>query len=243
MRREGAARLRRRTLRGTFELVFGPAEGGEGLLEAGEGQADDVEVAAFDAGDVAAGAALDGVGAGLIVGFAGREVAGDFFSGERGKMHQRGLDEGEALGVGKADEGDAGDDGVGVAGKFFKHMAGVVGGAWLAENVAFEGDDGVGADDDGWADSAGSDQLGLGSGKALDEVVRGFARAGCFVNRGGEHSERETGIVKDFGTANGGGSEPVLWSSRRGGRTVLATRRGTGRGASWPARYGCRKFH
>src|SRR5260370_31013582 len=98
-RRGGRAGLRRRTLWGTFELGFGRGEGGEGLLEAGEGQAEDVEVAAFDAGDVAAGAALDGVGAGLIVGFAGREVAKDFFSGERGKMHQRGLDEGEALAV------------------------------------------------------------------------------------------------------------------------------------------------
>src|SRR5882762_7886656 len=97
-------------------LVFGPAEGGEGLLEAREGQADDVEVAAFDAGDVAAGAALDGVSASLIVRLAGREVAGDFFSGERGKVHQRGLDEGEPLGVGKADEGHTGDD---VAGDFF----------------------------------------------------------------------------------------------------------------------------
>src|SRR6267143_2658143 len=150
-------------------LVFGPAEAGKRLLEAGEGEADDVEVAAFDAGDVAAGAALDGVGASLTVGFAGREVAGDFFSGERGKVHQRGLGEGEPLGVGKTDEGDTGEDGVRPAGKFFKHAAGVVGRARLAEDVAFEGDNGVGGDDDGRADGTGSDQLGLGSGKALDQ--------------------------------------------------------------------------
>jgi len=36
---------------------------------------------------------------------------------------------------------------------------------------------------DGRADAAGSDQLGLGSGKALDEVVRGFAGARRFVQR------------------------------------------------------------
>src|SRR5260370_30972610 len=64
-------------------LVFGPAEGGEGLLEAGKGEADNVEVAAFDAGDVAAGAALDGGSASLIVGFGGRKGGGAFFSGER----------------------------------------------------------------------------------------------------------------------------------------------------------------
>src|SRR6266851_1473930 len=104
-------------------LVFGPAEGGEGVVEAREGEADNVEVAAFDAGDVAAGTALDGVGAGFVVGLAGGEVAGDFFGGERGEVHQSGLDKGEALRVGEADEGDTGEDGVRKAGKFFEHVA------------------------------------------------------------------------------------------------------------------------
>ena len=52
-------------------LVFGPAEGGEGLLEAGEGQADNVEIAAFDARNVAAGAALDGISTCFVMWFAG----------------------------------------------------------------------------------------------------------------------------------------------------------------------------
>jgi hypothetical protein len=54
---------------------FGPAEFGEGLGDAGEGEADDVEVVALDARDVAASAALDGIGAGFVVGFSGGEVA------------------------------------------------------------------------------------------------------------------------------------------------------------------------
>src|SRR6266481_4515668 len=74
-------------------------------METREGQADNVEVAAFDARDVAAGAALDGVAAGFVVGLAGGEVAGDFFRREHGEMDQRGLHEGEALDVGKAEEG------------------------------------------------------------------------------------------------------------------------------------------
>jgi hypothetical protein len=37
------------------------------LGDAGEGKADDVEVVTFDAGDVAAGAALDGGSAGFVV--------------------------------------------------------------------------------------------------------------------------------------------------------------------------------
>src|SRR5882762_7018394 len=195
-------------------LVFGPAEGGEGLLEAREGQADDVEVAAFDAGDVAAGAALDGVSASLIVRLAGREIARDFFSGERGKVHQRGLDEGEPLGVGNADEGHAGDDGVCAAGKFFEHMAGIVGGARLAEDVVFEGDLGVRADDNGWTSGAGGDEIGLGSSKALDEVVGGFAGVWRFVDGGGEHGEGEASVAEDFGATGGSGGEDEFHGGR-----------------------------
>src|SRR6266853_2099937 len=130
---------------GECALIFGPAEAGEGLLETGEGQADDVEIATFDAGDVTAGAALDGVGARFVVGFAGREVAGDFFRGKHVEVDEGGFDEGDALGVGEADERDASDYGVGAAGKFFEHVAGVVGGAGLAEDVALESDFGVSA--------------------------------------------------------------------------------------------------
>ncbi len=61
--------------------IFGPAEIGEGLGDAGQGEADYVEVIAFDAGDVAAGASLDGVGAGFVVRLAGGEVTRDFFDG------------------------------------------------------------------------------------------------------------------------------------------------------------------
>ena len=44
-----------------------------------DGEADDVEVVAFDAGNPAGGAALDGVGAGFVEGFAGGDVVGDVF--------------------------------------------------------------------------------------------------------------------------------------------------------------------
>src|SRR5258708_4954424 len=87
-------------------------------------------------------------------------------------------------------------------------------GSWgeggLLEVWAARGDSGSAAEADGGPDAgagAGGDEFGLGSGKALNEVVRRFTRVRCFVNRGGEHGEGETGIVKDFGTANGGGSE------------------------------------
>ena len=87
--------------------VFGVAEVGEGLVDAGQWQANDVEVVAFDAGDVAAGAALDSVGAGFVVRLFGGEITGDFFGGELREMDLGGFYEAAALGVGEADESDA----------------------------------------------------------------------------------------------------------------------------------------
>ena len=195
------------------------------MLEAGEGETDDVEIAAINAGDEAAGAALDGVGAGFVMGFAGREIADDFFMRESSELDQSGLRENNALGVGKADEGDAGDDGVGAAGKSFEHLTGVLRRTRLAEDVAFESDFGVGGNDDGGADGAGGDQLGFGDGQALDEVVSGFARVGRFVNGRREHGERNLRVAKNLGAANGSGSENQFHGDFRRGR-ILQRKRG-----------------
>ena len=203
-----------------IKSVLGPAEGGEGGLQTGQGQTDDVEVAAFDAGNEAAGAALDGIGAGFVVGFAGGKVTVDVFSRKRGKMHQGGFDESDAFGVREADEGDSGDDGVREAGESFEHVASVVGGAGLAEDAAFECDFGIGANDDGWADGAGSDEFGFGESQTLDEVVGGFAGVSSFVNGGGEDGEGEAGVVEDFGAANGSGGKDQLHKSSRMGRIL-----------------------
>src|SRR4029077_7139550 len=60
--------------------IFGPAKIDKGVIEAGEGKTYDVEVAAFDAGNEAARVALNGIGAGLVVRFAGGKVAEDLFA-------------------------------------------------------------------------------------------------------------------------------------------------------------------
>src|SRR5207302_5458636 len=86
-------------------------------------------------------------------------------------------------------------------------MTGVVGGAGLAEDVAIESDLGVGSDDDGRTDGAGGDQLSLGSGQALDQVVSSFARVRRFVDGGGELHEREASVAKNFGAAFRSGSK------------------------------------
>ncbi len=96
------------------------------------------------------------------------------------------------------------------AGKFFEHVASVIGGARLAEDVAFEGDLGVGANDKGWANGASSDEFGFGDGETLDEIVGGFAGVGSFVYGGRERGEGETSVAQDLGAAGGGGGEDEL---------------------------------
>src|ERR1035437_10670328 len=68
---------------GKLEIGSGMDGGGfEERGDEGEGQSDDVEVTAFDAGNPAGGAALDGVGAGFVHGFAGGDVGGNLLFGE-----------------------------------------------------------------------------------------------------------------------------------------------------------------
>ena len=172
-----------------------------------EGEADDVEVVAFDAGNEAAGLTLDGVGAGFVVGFAGGEVAGDVVVGKLREVDEGVFDESAALGVREANESDAGEDGVGASGKLFEHVAGIVGGARLAEDVAVEGDDGVGSDDDGGSHGAGGDELGFGAGETQDVVGGGFARKGSFVDGGGHDLKGKAGVVEDCGPAGRRGGE------------------------------------
>lgn len=187
--------------------VFGPAELAEGQEKAGEREADDIEVAALDAGDVAAGEALNSVSAGFVERFTGGEVAGDFVGGELGEADESGFDEVAALGVGKADEGDAGEDRVSAAGEEFEHAAGVVGGAGLAENASFEDDNGIGADDDGGTNGASGDEFRLGLGEASDEIGRRFVGDGSLIHGGGEDGEGEPGVAKNFSAARRSGTE------------------------------------
>src|SRR5690348_4500797 len=151
-----------RELDGCRKILFGPAEFGEGLLKARERQANHVEIATFNARNVARSVALNGVSTGFVVGLAGSEVARDYLVGERGERYQSCFDEGNALGVRKADEAHAGEYGVRAARKFGEHAAGVVGSTRLAENVAIEDDFGVCGDDDGRTHGARDGEFRLG---------------------------------------------------------------------------------
>jgi len=172
-----------------------------------EGQADDVEVIAFDARDVAAGAALYGVGASFVVGLFCAEIARDFFGGELREMDEGRFDEAAALGVWEANESDARYDGVGAAGKIFEHVASVVAGPGFAEDAAFESYDGIRGEDDGGADGAGGGKFGFGVSETLDEFARGFTGERSFVHGGRNDDEGEAGVVENFSAPWGCGSE------------------------------------
>ena len=123
-------------------MLEGFEEGGD----EGDGQANDVEVVAFDAGDPAGGEALDGVCAGLVHGLAGGDIGGDVGVGEGEEAD--GGDFGGDFGAGGGDDGDAGDDVMGAAGEKTEHAGGIGGVFGLGEDVVVEGDGGVGAQDD-----------------------------------------------------------------------------------------------
>lgn len=170
-------------------------------------KADDIEVVAFDARDVTAGAALNSVGAGFVVRLIGCEIAGDFFARELREVDLRGLDEAAALGVGETDERDAGENGVCSAGKLFEDVARVVGGARLAEDAIVESNDRVGGDNNSWTDSTGGNEFGFCVGEALDESGGRFVGGRCFIDCGGHDRERIPRVMKDFSATRGGGGE------------------------------------
>src|SRR5579859_7762196 len=92
------------------KLFFGPAERSERGAQAREGKADNVVIAAFNAGNVAAGASLNGVRAGFIEWFAAREVADDFVFIQSAEVDLCRFQKFAPLGIGQANERDAGDD-------------------------------------------------------------------------------------------------------------------------------------
>jgi hypothetical protein len=194
------------------------------VAEAGEGEADYVVVATFDSGDVASGAALDSVGARFVEGFFRGEISSELFGGERGEMNVGGFDETAALGIGKANDGYAGYDGVGVAGEPREHLMGVIGGAGLPEDFAVDEDGGVGGDDDGGTHGAGSDELGFGVGEALNKILSGFAGNGSFVDGGRENGEGEASVAEDFGASWGSGGEDEFNGGHDAARILHAER-------------------
>ena len=188
--------------------MAGFEEGGD----EGNGKADDVVVAAFDAGNPAGGAALDGVGSRLVHGLAGGDIAGDVLIGKGEE-----LDGGGFCGyfdVVGGNEGDAGDDAMGAAGEKTEHAGGVGGVFGLAEDVIVEGYGGVGAQHLQWGRRSlvarsgfcdfGEDGFGFFAGQAGDVGDGVFVGVRVFGDVGGVDLEREAGLGEEFAAARGG---------------------------------------
>ncbi len=184
-------------------IFRGPAQGLQFGEDAGERQANYVEIAAFDAGDVTAGEALDGVGSGFVIRFFGIEIGGEFLAGDGAKVNECGFDQLAMLGVGQAHERDSGENKVGAAGKLLEHVARIFGGARLAENFVVEHDNGICGDHNGGTNGTRGYQVGFGEGKTLNECLRRFARIRCFVDGGGENREIQAGIFQNFRATRG----------------------------------------
>src|SRR3954447_19073754 len=110
----------------------------------GQGQTYNIEIAAFNAGNPARGAALDGVGACLVHGLAGGHVGFDFRVGEREKAN--GSDFGGDLGGLSGYDCNAGDDVMGAPREQSQHACGIGGVFGFGKDLAIEGHGGVGAE-------------------------------------------------------------------------------------------------
>src|ERR1035441_3006631 len=111
--------------------------GVEELGHQGDGQTDYVEIAAFNAGNPAGGAALDGVGTGFVERFAGGDVGGDLLVAEGEEFD--GGNFGDGFSVICGDDGDAGEHAMSAAGEKVQHAGGVGGGFWLGGEVIVGG--------------------------------------------------------------------------------------------------------
>ena len=197
-----------------------------GLLDeaddAGDGQAHDVEVVAFDARNPAGGVALDAVGAGLVEGLGRGAVAIELALGDVGEDDVGGLDRAACAGAGG--DGDSGEDLVGAAGEPAEHAAGVVGVGGLGEDLVAGDYGGVGAEDDELAVEAGvsgEDRGGFFFGEPLDVGGGGLGGARGLVDVGGLDIEEVSGLGEELAAAGRGGGEDQAEGLRGMGHEFL----------------------
>ena len=106
-----------------MSVIFRPAKIGKSLTKARQRQTDNIEIAAFDAWNVAAGASLNRIRASFIERFAGREIARNLFVRNLREVDVRCLDETAALNVGQPNQRDPGHYRMPAPGEFSKHLS------------------------------------------------------------------------------------------------------------------------
>ena len=166
-----------------------------------DGQADDVGITAFEAGDVAGGEALDGVGAGFAEGFAGGDVGVDFSGRHSGHLNVGALDAAPEIAV-KA-EADGGKDEVGAALKGGEHGDGGGCAGRLFEDPFDSGveqyNGGVGGEHA--LIGGGVERSGFFAGETGDVGGGGFAVSFDFFDAAGTDLKGDTGLGEQVSAA------------------------------------------
>lgn len=180
--------------------------GGEFLSEAFEGQADDVAVGSLDFFDDEFPAFLDGVGAGFIERVHAGEVVLDGGGVERPESDSGADGEDFLSAPPQMEEADGGDDFVGASGQLFQHGAGFVEGGGFSEQPVFEGDECVGAENEG-VGKPFRDAAGFSVGVDLGDFAGGEFVVVDFGGVAGNDLEFGNQLPEQFASARGGGGE------------------------------------
>jgi len=149
---------------------------------------------------------LNGVGAGLVEGIDLREVFADLAGAERAKGDVGGLGEKFLAMAAQVDETDAGDNAMGATLQLLEHAVGVLEVGRFAEKGGFEGDEGVGAEDEGVGEFFG-DGAGLAIGVELGNFRGGQLFGMNFRGVAGNDGEGEAEGAQQFRAAGGIGGK------------------------------------
>ncbi|GEM_PF-6953633 len=182
------------------------ADGAEEFVEFDDGESEDVLVAAVVSGDEEAAGSVDGVGAGAVDGIDNVDEAVDFGVGEGAEGDVGGFGAfGGLAGLG-IDDGEAGDNLVGVAGEAAEHGAGfgLIGG--FGEDVFVKEDEGVGGDDNGVMREFAGDVVAFCAGVGFNDGG-GYGAVVDFGGVAGDHLEFEAERGEQCAAARGSGSE------------------------------------
>ena len=186
-----------------------PAEIAEEGPKAGQRQADDVEVAALDARNVAAGDALNGVSAGFVEGLAGSDVGVNLVIREQGEGDAGDFVDDAFCRAGASNDGEAGVDFVDGTAEKAKHAAGAGFGLGLAEKLIARDHHGIGSDKKriGGTGEFVRGGAGLAERKAADVIAAKLAGTARFVEDNRAGLERDSSIAQNFGAAGRGGGK------------------------------------
>lgn len=182
------------------------ADGAEEFVEFDDGESEDILVAAVVSGDEEAAGSVDGIGAGAVDGIDDVNESVDFTVGKGAEGDVGGFGAFDGLAGLGVDDGEAGDDLVGVAGEAAEHGAGfgLIGG--FGEDMFVKEDEGVGGNHDGGMGELAGDVVAFCPGVGFNDG----GGHGAVVDLGGvagDHLEFKAECGEQCAPAGGSGGE------------------------------------